>query len=87
MCAAAWLLVATHACRFWLQWPLLTLQAARYGLLRFHFGQNTAAENTSNVVACNLTGRHAATTTIFSLVDRETNGAQKTYNAVASQHL
>ena len=57
-------------CHFWLQWPSLTLEGAKYGLLRFHFDENTTAENTkntSNAVPLKLPGRHTARETIFNL--------------------
>ena len=57
-------------CHFWLQWPSLTLEGAKYGLLRFHFDENTTAENTkntSNAAPLKLPGRHRARETIFNL--------------------
>jgi len=53
-------------CHFWLWWPSLTLEGARYGLLSFHGSEHKAAENTSNVMPFNLAGRHAARGNILS---------------------
>ena len=63
---------------FWL-WPSLTLEGARCGLLCSYVAEGTAAEFTSNVVACNLPGRHAARRTIVILFQKSDNRSKRRF--------
>jgi hypothetical protein len=62
--------MGTHACYV----PFLVLVALPHltrskicAVTLFHYGEDTAAENTSNVLPFILPGRHAARGTIFDL--------------------